>query len=138
MTTASNKDLVGQFWRELRSRDDLHLVDELYAPGAVYHGAGGEELKGPEELRDYVAGYFDAFPDMTIEARTIFAEGEWVASRWEATGTHQGKLQGIPPTGKRIAISGATIQRFRDGKVVEEWEYPDMTSLLGQLGVLEG
>ncbi len=136
MSAESNKELVTRFWRELRSIDDLGLMDELYDPKVQYHGAGGDELNGVEELREYVAGYYRAFPDMTVVAKTVFAEDDWVASRWEGTGTHKGELQGIAATNKKVTISAATIQRFEDGKVVEEWEYPDLMSLMAQLGVM--
>jgi len=137
MSAESNKELVSRFWRDMRSIDDLDLMDELYDPKVKYHGAGGEELQGAEELRDYVSGYFGAFPDLVVDAKTVFAEGDWVASRWEATGTHRGELQGIPATNKKVVISAATIQRFENGKVVEEWEYPDLMSVMAQLGVME-
>jgi len=52
------------------------------------------------------------------------------------TGTHQGALMGIPPTGKEIALSGTDIYRFVDGKIAEEWAQPDLFGLLSQLGVI--
>lgn len=137
MGANANKKLVTKFWRDLRSLDDLYLIDELYDAKALYHGAGGEEVLGSEDLKEYVSQYFRAFPDMVIEAKTVFGEDEWVASLWEGTGTHKGELQGMPATGKKMSISGATIQRFDKGKVVEEWEFPDMMAMMGQLGLTE-
>ncbi len=47
------------------------------------------------------------------------AEGEHVATRWTARGTHQGEIGGISPTGKEVTVTGLTFSRFEDGKVIE-------------------
>jgi predicted ester cyclase len=46
---------------------------------------------------------------------------------------HTGDYQGIPPTGKRIAIAYISIARLKDGKVLEEWAEFDLMSILEQL-----
>jgi predicted ester cyclase len=38
----------------------------------------------------------------------------------------------------RITISGITIERFEDGKIVEAWRNMDMLNLLRGIGALEG
>lgn len=50
----------------------------------------------------------------------MIVEGEKVADRWTARGTHQGEFAGIAPTGKTITASRITIIRIVDGKVVED------------------
>jgi hypothetical protein len=41
---------------------------------------------------------------------------------------------GIPPTGRHIAaITGITIHRFADGKLVESWASYDMMGFMQQL-----
>jgi predicted ester cyclase len=42
---------------------------------------------------------------------------------------------GIPPTGRTAAVTGITIQRLQDGKVVEGWTNWDVMGTLQQLGV---
>ena len=42
----------------------------------------------------------------------------------------------IPPTGKHVGVVGCSVCHFKNGKIVEEWEYSDMLSLLQQLGVI--
>src|SRR5215212_7456435 len=64
------------------------------------------------------------------------AEGEKVVSRWRAQGTHQGELMGIAPTGNEVAITGLTIHRIEDGKIVEEWENWDALGLMQQIGAV--
>jgi predicted ester cyclase len=59
-----------------------------------------------------------------------------VVTRWTGTGTHDGELAGIPPTGNRVTLPGMEIVRISEGKLVEGWEGYDMTNLMRQLGVM--
>jgi predicted ester cyclase len=64
------------------------------------------------------------------------ADGEKVATRWTATGTNTGSRNGMPPTGKRITISGISIERYAHGKMVESWVNWDFMGMPQQLGVI--
>jgi predicted ester cyclase len=65
----------------------------------------------------------------------LVAEDDRVAARFWQSGTHQGELMGIPPTGKKAAWSEIGILRIADGKVVESWYDVDMLGMMGQLGL---
>ena len=52
------------------------------------------------------------------------------------TGTHDGELAGIAPTGNQVTLPGMEIVRISGGKLVEGWEGYDMTNLMRQLGVM--
>ena len=56
-------------------------------------------------------------------------------SRWTGRGTHAGDLMGIAPTGKQVTVTGISIQRIANGKIMEEWSTYDMLGMLQQLGV---
>ena len=57
--------------------------------------------------------------------------------RWTLRGTHDGELRrGIPATGRRVEVSGITISRIREGKLIENWGNYDLLGMLQQLGVL--
>jgi predicted ester cyclase len=68
-------------------------------------------------LKQYAAMNLGAFPDARVTVEDQIAEGEMVVTRWTATGTHTGELLGIPPTGRRIEISGMTINRFSGSRI---------------------
>src|SRR6267378_1220103 len=55
---------------------------------------------------------------------------------WSCRGAHRGDLSGIAPTGKQFVISGVTVVRFTDGKIVEGWINWDALGLMQQLGVV--
>jgi predicted ester cyclase len=43
---------------------------------------------------------------------------------------------GIPPTGKKVTVSGTSIWKIVGSKNVEEWEIFDTMSLMQQLGAI--
>jgi predicted ester cyclase len=73
---------------------------------------------------------------MRLTIEDIIAEGETVIARWSCRGQHKGELNGIAPTGKQFAISGVTIARFANGKIVEGYVNWDALGLMQQLGVV--
>ena len=66
----------------------------------------------------------------------MIAEGDKVAVRFTARGTHKGEFLGIPPTGKQVAWAGINIYRVASGKIAETWQLSDGLGLMQQLGVV--
>lgn len=77
-----------------------------------------------------------AFPDWRVQIVEIIVEGNTVVIRWQGQVSHQGVFQGIPPTGKRVNVSGINIYHVTKGKIAAEWEQTDTLGMLQQLGVL--
>ena len=61
-----------------------------------------------------------------------------MAIRWKGLVTHKGAFYGIPPTNKRVSVTGINAYEIVDGKVATEWEQTDSLGLLQQLGSLPG
>jgi len=53
--------------------------------------------------------------------------------RFRSRGTNLGEFLDSPPTGNHVQISEAAIFKLEDGKIVEQWVYPDILSLQAQL-----
>jgi steroid delta-isomerase-like uncharacterized protein len=123
---------------EIFNGGDLALVDELVAPDAMNHDpaepAHMRGLRGPEVLKSTVQMYRAAFPDLEMVVDDVIAAGEKVALRWHSQGTHRGELEGLAPTGVRASVTGISIDRWKDGKVVESWTEWDNLGLARQLG----
>ena len=131
-----NKALISRFWEEVFNKKNLLLVDELFAPNWVYHGPAGQEVYGPNGLKQYLAVYFKAFPDLHARIEDLVAEGNKVVSRATCSGTHKGELMGMPATGKTITIMVICISRFEGDKIIEDWELVDLFGMLQQLGAI--
>jgi steroid delta-isomerase-like uncharacterized protein len=94
-------------------------------------------LRGREAARQSMQMYLKAFPDLRFDIEQMIASGEYVITRWHAAGTHKGELMGIPATGRRgEGIHGCTVMEFRGGRVVHEWLYWDVATLLRQIGAM--
>jgi steroid delta-isomerase-like uncharacterized protein len=136
VSTEENKALARRVLEEMFNKGNLDVADELLATDYVDHDpAMPEDIHGPEGFKEYVGAYRSAFSDLHLEIEEQIAEGDLVTTRWTGTGTHDGELAGIPPTGNRVTLPGMEIVRISDGKLVEGWEGYDMMTLMRQLGV---
>ena len=130
MNTATVRRMIAEVW----NKGNLPVVDEVFDTGYVLHDpAWPAEVRGPEGFKQYVAAMLGPFPDSYFTLEDIIAEGDKVAVRYTALGTHQGEFMSIPATGKQITITGTTIHRFADGKFVESWFSYDMLGFMEQL-----
>lgn len=116
-----------------RRLDDLDLV---IAPDAAFHIAHLPEPVGRDEIKASMAGYLEAFPDMKLTVADLITEGDRVAVRIVAEGTHRGPFGAVDATGKPIQVTETDFLRTAGGKVVEGWVLYDQFSLLIQLGLL--
>src|SRR5439155_303645 len=94
------------------------------------------EFRGPEGFKQVVTIYRTAFPDLHITIEDQVTEGDLVAGRFVARGTHHGELMGIPPPGKAVTVTGIDLSRYRAGKMVEYFEVFDALGMMQQLGVI--
>jgi steroid delta-isomerase-like uncharacterized protein len=132
-----NKAIVRRFIEEVWNNGNLDVIDELVSDDHIDHDPGREGTPGGREgMRAFVQMYRTAYPDTHIEFGELIAEGDLVAGPWTATGTHQGDLMGIAPTGKSIRVTGMGMDRVRDGKIVESWGNYDTLGMLQQLGAI--
>jgi steroid delta-isomerase-like uncharacterized protein len=133
-----NKAASRRVAEEMFSGGNLDLADELIDRSFVGHDvASPEPIRGPDGVRQQAQGYRSAFPDVQITVEDQLADGERVATRWTARGTHKGELFGIAPTGKQVTITGMTIDRFSGGKIVESWDNWDALGLMQQIGAVQ-
>ncbi len=137
MASEDLKAIARRSLEELFSAGNLDVADEIYASDFVAHDpALPEPVRGPAGVKELVAGYRAAFPDLRVSTDQQIGDGDTVATRWTAVGTHHGELFGIAPTGKQATISGISIERFAGGKIAEEWISWDTLGLLQQLGAV--
>lgn len=137
LSVEENKAVVRRVIEEMFNKGNLDVADELIATDYVDHDpAMPEEVRGPEGFKQFVAAYRSGFPDLHVEIEDQVAEGDRLSTRWTATGTHEGDLWGIAPTGKWVTLPGMEISRISDGKLAEPWEGYDSMLIMQQLGVV--
>lgn len=122
---------------EIFNKGNLDIIDEIISPDYVGHDpASPEPIRGHEGLKAMITGYRSAFPDISVTIEQQIAEGDTVVTRWTARGTHEGELFGIAPTGKQGTVTGISIERIVDGKVVEDHTNWDTFGLMQQIGAI--
>ena len=131
-----NKSISRRVQEEAFNQGNLAVIDELVAADYVDHDLPPGFPDGPEGYKQLVAMYRAAFPDVQMTIEDVIADGDKVALRWTATGTHQGELMGIPPTNKQVTVTGMDINRLAGGKIAEHWGNFDQMGMMQQLGVI--
>jgi steroid delta-isomerase-like uncharacterized protein len=137
MSVEENKAIVSRFYREVLNGKNMQVAEEVLDPNFKDWAAPphpGSEL-------DFLKGFWPhvwrtAFPDWEITPQDMLADGNKVAVRYTATGTHTNDFMGIPGSGKRINVTGMNLFRLENGKIAEEWGNMDMMGLMQQLGAI--
>ena len=128
-----NKEIVLRSHRELWSEGNFDVIDELYAEDFQCHFVGGREKAGLNGILELSSGHRKSFPDWSEEVVDIIAENDRVVARYISTGTHEGEFEGIAPTGRKVKVPEVSVYRVLNGKIVEQWGFPDDISLRQQL-----
>lgn len=132
-----NREVVRRFIEEGWNEADFEVVEELVAADGVTHDPTlGDLPEGPEGAKQAIQLYHDAFSDAHLEIEDVIADEDEVAVRWTGTGTHDGELMGVEPTGTEVEVSGIEIDRVEDGKIAETWVVYDALGMLQQLGAV--
>jgi predicted ester cyclase len=131
----NNKALVLAYYQRVVAEgrfDEIHhYIGESYVDHNNPSGAPGGPLGAATHLR----GIRSTFPDFTLQIHEVIAEGDWVALRVTAAGTHLGEWRGIKPSARRVALRGLNLDRVSAGRIVEHWGEADTVGMLMQMGV---
>jgi predicted ester cyclase len=138
MTTEENKAVLRREVEELYNHTgNLDAVEELFSPEYVSHEPTSGETRGVEGARQFATTFREAFPDLECTIEDMIAEGDKVVMRFRGSGTHEGETEAFgPPTGNQMEITGITIKRLSESKIVEAWTNFDALGMMQQLGVI--
>ena len=131
----ANKAIIRRY-RQAHEQNDMAALDEIVAADLITHSQLPNVPPGREGGKMVHQGARVAFPDGKTTTDDLIAEGDKVVERFTLVGTHKGEFMGIPATGKPIKVTGMSIFRIANGKIVEHWGENDAMGLLMQLGVL--
>ncbi len=130
-----NKELVKRY-RELHNTNRLDQLDQVVARDLIAHNLMPGLPQGIEGARKSNQMLVASFPDNRVTTDDLIAEGDYVVERWTNTGTLSGApFMGTPANGKKFKVSGISIYRINNDKIVEHWGEFDQLSVLQQLGM---
>ncbi len=132
-----NKALVRRFGEAINTRQ-LHLLDEVVAPGFVRHcqATPGVEVRSLQAFKAFLRDDTATFPDSVQTLTHMVAEGNLVAVWATYEGTQRGPMGPFPPSGRRMRIDFGAVLRVEDGRLTEMWVTWDNMAALAQLGHL--
>ncbi|HKK93409.1 MAG TPA: ester cyclase, partial [Longimicrobiales bacterium] len=117
-----------EVWTEHRSE----TIRELWKPGAICTLEGAP----PVTMADYLAYHeqmLRAFSDFRVDVLDIVTDDNRAAVEWRITGTHDGPLMGVPPSGHHIEEYGVTIMIVEGGQLAGGRDSWNFGALLAQL-----
>jgi steroid delta-isomerase-like uncharacterized protein len=128
-------NVVQRFYDAYNKKHEA-ILNEIIADDYVDYGhqPPGRGLPGAKsDLQDIARGFEDA----RFDIEEVFGADDRVVVRWTVHGTHTGPFAGLQPTQKKIAVSGISLYRVRDGKLTETRNQADLLALFTQLGTIE-
>lgn len=133
----SAADIAKRYFAALNAHE-LDQASALWAADAVDRFVGGQEVVGPEGVREYFAALFAAFPDFTLEILEATSARGRTAVRWRARGTFAGPAdyEGFAPNGRQIEIEGCDVLTVSEDLIRHNDAYLDTGALARQLGFL--
>jgi steroid delta-isomerase-like uncharacterized protein len=118
---------------------DISGLTKLCSPNCELYDVG-LTMRGPEQIGQYLQGYFTAFPDMQLEVRRLIEDGESVAAEVRFTGTQTGPLAmptgELPASGRKIDVEAADFITVQNGQITAWKVYLDSMIFLTQLGLM--
>jgi steroid delta-isomerase-like uncharacterized protein len=134
---ADNAATARRVLEEAFGQGNLEVIDEVCANDFVGHDpvAGDQDKEG---VKQTIAAYREAFPDLSFEIEDVIEAGDRVVIRWTATGTFENELMGQQPTGETgQPIEGIGIDRFNeDGEIAESWGQWDTLQFMRDIGAI--
>jgi predicted SnoaL-like aldol condensation-catalyzing enzyme len=125
MSIEENKAIERRVWEELLNGGKIEKLNELIAIDYLYHGPGGHEMKGIEDLKKFITWLHTSFPNVHFTLDDLIAEGDKVVTFWTMKGTHK--------SNKQAELKGMIISRIASGRVLESWEVFDRLAIASQL-----
>lgn len=115
-----HKTLMNRVYQEMWNQGKPALAAEIF-----------EEPAGVER---FVHQFLEAFPDLKHTVEDMLADGDQIAVRFSARGTHMGNWLEFAPTGKPIHYTGVTWARMANGKITEHDTWWDRARVMEQIG----
>jgi len=130
--------VVHRWFDEVWNQGREETIDELSASDAIGHGLGegSTDLRGPAAFKVFWLNVRCALPDVHIGIEDAIVQGSKAVVRVVLEGTHLGEGLGLPPTGRRVSVTGTIIFRIEGGQIAEAWNSWDQLGLLRQLGAI--
>jgi steroid delta-isomerase-like uncharacterized protein len=134
-----NKAVLRRWFDEVWNNGRAEAIEELFDENGIAHGLSDDSsnpIRGPRDFRPFYEAFRQGFPNLKVVIEDMVAEGDKVAARCSVRGSHEGDFLGRAATQSPVEITGITIVRIDNGKIVEAWNNFDFMTLYKQVGHL--
>ena len=127
---------VAQRYFDAWNARDPEAIAATFAPGGTYSDPNVPDGLDPQATGRYAGGLFASFPDLRFDltSKELTAAGT-VAAQWTMVGTNTEPFQGLPPTGRAVAVPGADFISVEGEGVKRVEGYFDGGTMVRQLGL---
>ena len=129
-----NTALIRRVYKELFWDWDLASVDRWFSPDFHSSEMPSGIPRGPDGVRQFYATIRSSFPDLKYSVEDVIAEDDKVVVRWRWIATHTGSFRGLSPTGRHASLTGISLYKVVEGKLVQRWVEGNVLGLLLGLG----
>lgn len=110
-----NKRLILEFIRALNEAGDKRQILSRYT--------------SDPNLAERIAFLEEGFPHYQVRVDEVTAEGNRVVVRARFIGKHEGRANGLAPTGERVELPYAIGYQVEQGRIVAHWMITDWHEL---------
>ncbi len=117
------------------NQQNLNKLNPIISDDFERHLNGISVASSTNELKAHMEVFFKGFPDLEIITNEINMNDEVVLLHWISIGSNTGIYGEMPPTGKKVKVSGLSHIYFnKEGQIYREDVYFNELELLQQLG----
>jgi predicted SnoaL-like aldol condensation-catalyzing enzyme len=120
-----NKQLVVRWFEEVWNQSRRDTIPELFPENGVIHD-GPRQFRGPREFERFYDALQSQFTDFKITPIVSLAEGDLVCLHWSCAARHK-------DTQKRMEVTGTSVARVENGRIVEAWQNWDAAHMYTQI-----
>lgn len=130
-----NKELARRYITEVWDQGNMQTVDQVIANNFVSLGPdSSDSLFGKAALKRHVERVRASYARLRCRVVDLEAKGNRVVLRWNATGTFTGN-ENLPGTNKKMDITGTSVFRIANGRIVQERASWDTLDWCRQVGI---
>ena len=133
--TPSPSQVAQRYFDAWNQHDANSIIDTFIDDGTYADPTTGGPLSGAA-IGAYAAGLWAAFPDLSFEIVSVTQSNSGlVSAEWLMKGTNTASFNGLPPTGRVVALPGADFVRVEGDKIRSVQGYFDVGVVPRQLGL---